>query len=69
MMVDVMVKCTRTTWVSWSVTVIIQPDGMVPKGKQVDDSPSTTSKATTTILLNKILGFEILDRPEKFKRM
>ena len=55
-MVDVMVKRTRTMWVSWSITVVIQPDGIVPKGKWVDDSPSTTSTATTAILPNKTLG-------------
>ena len=52
---------------SWSVVVIVQPDGEVAKWKRVDYSSPTTSTATTAVLANQLLGelqsegFEILE--------
>ena len=51
----VTVVSTRSSWTSWSITVA-QPDGEVTKWKGVDDTSSTTSVATTTIIANKLLG-------------
>ena len=52
-MVDITVKGTVAPWTSWPITV--QPDGIVPEWKGVDDSPTTTSASATTIVPDQFL--------------
>ena len=65
--VGVAVKSTMTPWVSRPVTVVVQPDGVVPEGKRVDDGPSATSPSATAVLPDQILckveskGLEIFE--------
>ena len=54
-MMDITVESTVTPWVSRFVTVVIQPDGIVPEWKRVDNSPTTTSTSATAVLPDQIL--------------
>ena len=52
-MVDVTVKGTIASWTSWPITV--DPGGVVPERKGVDDGPTTTSASATTVVANQFL--------------